>query len=284
MASVVSVLFRKKAADLSRGYYTRGAEVWPPNRSKYNRKPDDASCEIGMGIVQALLAVLSGHVDRFSWTGQGQVGYAHFASTSSPDDYDFTWDERDPDLGLFGGFANGPTYQLAMLHLILCYLDSLHGGGDRSAELMECWFTLVEVMTRLYPRRSGPGGAWTKSEVAAACGDSEVRPHIEHTSDAMWFAMRYRLPDMALDRGTDLYREQVIALPLVSPTGTELGSSLFLRPRRAGGPTLKARRVRQELGLALDEAQLQRLAAVREERMVGPLPAWHFPDPFEEEQ
>src|SRR5207237_5312974 len=106
--SVVSVLFRKKNAELSRGYYSRGAKVWPPNRSRYNRKPDDASCEVGMGIVQALLAALSGHVDQFSWRERGLVGSAHLYSTSSGCDYHFTWDERDPELAQFGGFANGP--------------------------------------------------------------------------------------------------------------------------------------------------------------------------------
>jgi len=278
--TVVSVLFRKKSAELSGDSYTRGAKVSPPNRSRYNRKPDDASCEIGMGMVQAMLAVLSGHVDLFSW--QGQVGYAHFSSTSSGTSYEFTWDERNPELGIYGGFTKGPTYQVAMLQLILCYLDQLHGGSERSTEIMERWFSLVDTMVRRYPRTPGQGTTWSKAAVAEACGDSEVRPHIEQVSDALWFAMRYRLPDLSLDRGMDLYSEQVITTPLVAPSGTRRGDDLLVRPRPSATPLFKARRVRQELGLTLGETQLQRLGSPREGRMMGSMPICHFPDPLEE--
>ena len=283
MTSVVSILFKKKTAELSRGYYSRGALIWPPNRSRHNTKPAEASCQIGMGIVQALLAALSGHVELFSWREQGRVGHTHLVSTSSSRDYDFTWDEMDPQLGLFGGFTKGPTYQLAVLHLILCYLDHLHGGSERSAEVMECWFALVEAMGRLYPRRYGWEGAWARPEVAAACGDSEVRPLIEHLADAMWFAMRYHLPALALPREMDLYAEQVWALPLGSPEGTLRGASLFDRPRLAAVTGVQVRRVRQELELTLGDDLLQRLAADRQARMEGSMPVCHFPDPFDDE-
>lgn len=281
-ASVISALFQKKTAELSRGYYNRGAEVQPSNRSKYNSKPEDVVCAMGMGIVQALLAILSGHVQQFSWREQGKVGAAHFASTSSRDTYDFTWDERDAVVGLYGGYTNGPTYQVAMLHLILCYLDQYHGGSERSAEVMERWLRLVDGMQRFYPRAPTRGNVWSKAEVAAGCGDNEVRPLIEQTADAMWFAMRYQLPDLAVDRKMDLFPAQVIQLPLTNPSGTLQGKDLFVRPQPVASGKIKARRVRQELSLELDVSQLERLTAVREQRMVGSMPVWHFPDPFDE--
>lgn len=272
--SVVSVLFRKKAAELSRGYYSRGAKVTPPNRSRFNTRPDDASCEVGMGIVQALLAALSGHVDQFSWRERGLVGSAHLLSTSRGSDYHFSWDERDPELALFGGFANGPTYQLAILHLLLCYLDQYHGGSERSAEVMECWFALVSAMQRLCGRDTNRGQGWSVAAVGEACWNGEVRPHIEHAADAMWFAMRYRLPDLSLARAQDLYAGQVLDLPLATPEGTLQGASLFTRPRPARRQFAAAKRARPEL-----ELRMQGLLAAREERIVGTLPVWHFPEP-----
>src|SRR5262249_37878117 len=109
MSSVVAALFQKKTAELSGGSYCRGAEVRPAHRSRHNTRPADASCALGMGIVQELLAVLSGHVERFSCRQQGLVGRSHQKSTSRSAEYDFTWDERNPQLGLYGGFAHGPT-------------------------------------------------------------------------------------------------------------------------------------------------------------------------------
>lgn len=279
MISVVTVLFKKKTAELSRGYYNRGAEVSPSNRSRYNTKPAAASCAIGMGIVQAVLAVLSGHVERFSWCEEGRTGTAHLTSTSSASDYDFSWDEMDPELGLYGGFANGPTYQLAILHLILCFLDRYHGGSDRSAEVMERWFKLVDGMARYYPGGRERGNGWSKQDVGDACRNGEVRPLIEQVADSMWFTLRYRLPELSLDRAMDLYPAQIVPSPLDSPTGSLGGASLFVQPRAAAGGTAKSRRVRQQLSLALDEVQLARFAAAREERMVGVMPVCHFPGP-----
>lgn len=270
--SVVSVLFRKKTAELSRGFYARGAKVWPPNRSRFNPRPPDAPCEIGMGIVQALLAVLSGHVDQFAWRARGLEGSAHLYSTSSGSDYSFTWDEGDSELALFGGFANGPTYQLAILHLIRCYLDRLHGGSERSAEVMECWFALVSAMGRFYSRGTARGRGWSVDAVGDACWNPEVRPNIEHTADSMWFAMRYSLPDLSLARAQDLYADQVWGLPLAEPEGILQGDSLFTRPRPAARRLAAAPRARPEL-----ELRMQGLGTTREERIVGTVPAWHFP-------
>jgi hypothetical protein len=279
--SVVSVLFRKRTAELSRGYYTRGAEVWPPNRSRHNTKSAGETCKIGMGIVQALLAALTGHIEQFAWSERGKIGWVRLASTSSSREYDFTWDEVDPLLALLGGFNNGPTYQLAVLHLLLCYLDHVHGGSERSAEVMECWFSLVDVMELLYPRRFEPEGPWTKDQIAAACGDDEVRPLIERLSDAMWFTMRYQLPDHSLPREMDLYAEQTCSLPLQAPEKLVQGATLFVRPQPASVSPAPKRRVRRELELVLGEQQV--LLAGRPTRLVGAMPLCHFPNPFDEE-
>src|SRR5205085_12437955 len=89
-----SALFRKGKAELSGGYYEQGYHdsIDSTHRSRYNTK----SGTLGMGFVQALLAVLSAHVISFEWKEQGKMGVVRLASTSGQGEYQFSWDERDP--------------------------------------------------------------------------------------------------------------------------------------------------------------------------------------------
>lgn len=273
--SVMFALFRKKAAELSAGYYSRGAIVRLSSRSRYNTRPEDAVCELGMGIVQAILAVLSGHVTRISWSDGGKRGTLHLLSTSGPGEYDFTWDESDPELGLYGGFQNGPTYQLAVLHLVLCYLSLYHGESERGEEVVQRWLALVQAMARQFTGGFTRGKGWSKTAVAEACWNPSIQSLIEGVADAMWFAMRYRIPDASQDRLQDLYSEQVLPLPLTASITTLPGAALFVRLR----PRVSAqhRRRRLEEQVSLNQGQLQGLALQREKRIVGSLPVWHFP-------
>jgi hypothetical protein len=273
--SVMTALFRKKTADLSRGAYYRGARVQLSNRSKFNGKPEDAACELGMGIVQALLAALTGHVVSLSWIDGGKAGTVHLFSTSSDGEYDFTWDESQADLGLYGGFRNGPTYQLAVLHLVLCYLDLRRGGSERSAEVMERWFALTEAMQQSYAHGFLPDRGWSKRVVGDACWDRSIQPLIERVADSLWFAMRYRVPNLSLAREMDLFTEQVIQLPLSDPQEVLAGAMLFARPMPAA--LRFSSRKRQEQELPLDALRLAQLERARPRRIEGMLPAWHFP-------
>ena len=273
--SVMTALFRKKTAELSRGAYYRGARLQLSNRSKFNGKPPDAVCELGMGIVQALLAALTGHVVSFACIDGGKAGTVHLFSTSSDGEYDFSWDESQPDLGLYGGFRNGPTYQLAVLHLVLCFLDLRRGGSERSAEVMERWFALHEAMQRSYARGFLRDLGWSKQVVGDACRDRSIQPLIEQVADSLWFSMLYLVPNLALAREMDLFTEQVIELPLSGSEETLAGTALFARPLPAAQRFSARKRLEQELPLeALELAQLGR---ARPRRIEGMLPAWHFP-------
>ncbi len=58
----LSALFGKREAELSGGFYRRGAVVRLANRSRYNTLPASETPSLGMGMVQAVLAVLTMHV------------------------------------------------------------------------------------------------------------------------------------------------------------------------------------------------------------------------------
>ena len=192
MSSVVSALFQQEDRGIQR-------RVLSPGGRGVTSQSQSAQYQTGRRFVRArdgdrAGTVRGAHRARRAvfLAGAGVlVGTAHLISTSSSADYDFTWDERDPQLGLYGGFAHGPTYQLAILHLILCYLDLHHGGSERSAEIMQAWFKLVETMKRFYPGGFDPERGWRKADVASACSQSEVRQRLEHAADAMWFTLRY---------------------------------------------------------------------------------------------
>jgi hypothetical protein len=80
-----SALFRKSKAELSGGYYERGSHdsIADAHRSRYNTRAGT----LGMGFVQALLAVLSAHVISFEWKEQGKMGVATLMSTSGHGEY-----------------------------------------------------------------------------------------------------------------------------------------------------------------------------------------------------
>lgn len=238
VADGIHALWSKGIAELSGGAYMKGATVHRDNRSKYNKTDPGKPASLSMGIVQAILAVLNGLVETFSWSGDGEVGTAtlHTSGTRpalhSPKSAQFTWDEQDPDAGVYGGFKDKANYKLAVLNFITCYLDGRRGGSPRSEEVMERWRALQGALALARPAHA-PGSAWDKGELAALCREPAVRTHIERVADALWFAMAYRLPHT----GEAAKRELLVSEDQVaSPgpwAGTLSGTDLLTLPAAA---------------------------------------------------
>ena len=281
----LSALFRKNAADLSGGFYTRGDIVRLENRSQYNDlSATEEQASLGMGIVQAVLAALSQHINSFTWGEQGRIGKATFYSTSKwPKTYEFSWDERDEASPCYGGFANGLTYQLVLLHLITSYLDGVYRASEGRREVVLRWYDLVRTCDTYYDRASEEG--WTKDQIVAACFRQSIRPHIERVSDALWFSMRYQLPDKKLDRTVRLQASEVLGpadLPLLRMRSS--GRALLKAPKqRPGEPGLlgkvpqRNRERRLEGALVLDERTIARFQEERGKRIEVEPPRWELP-------
>ncbi len=283
----LSALFRKSAADLSGGYYTRGDFVRVENRSQYNDLSAMEPASLGMGIVQAVLAALSLHIDSFAWGEQGRIGKATFYSTSKRPKfrytYEFSWDERDEASPYYGGFVNGLTYQLVMLHLITSYLDGVYRASEGRREVLQRWYDLVRMCDTFYDRDSE--GGWTEDQIAAACLNQSIQPHIERVSDALWFSMRYQLPDKKLDRTVRLRESEVLGtadLPLLRMNRP--GRALLIAPKQGSGePGIldnvpqRSRERRLEGELVLDERTMSRFKGERGKRIEVEPPLWGLP-------
>jgi hypothetical protein len=280
-------LFRKSAADLSRGYYTRGDLVRVENRSQYNALSAMEPASLGMGIVQAVLAVLSLHIDSFAWGEQGRIGKAAFYSTSKRPKsfytYEFSWDERDETSPYYGGFANGLTYQLVMLHLITSYLDGMYQASEGRREVLQRWYDLVRVCDAFYDRDSE--GGWSEDQIVAACLNQSIQPHIERVSDALWFSMRYQLPDKRLDRTVRLRESDVLGTADLSQIGMNRpGRALLIIPKPEldvpgilDGVPQKSRERRLEGELVFDKQTMSRFQGERGKRIEVELPLWELP-------
>ena len=270
-------LFGKDVAELSGGYYRKGNHdtIEDQNRSRYNTR----SGTLGMGFVQALLAVLSSHVISFDWKEQGQAGVAIIKSSSGKGMYTLSWDERDPAAPCYGNFQNHATYQLAILGLITCLLDQyVRGGSIQSQEVAERWYDLVDVMRQEYGSAFSKRG-WSEAVVKQACQNPAVQPHIQRVGDAMWFAMNYQIvqpPPTPSDpypvpelRKRDLWlddSDHVVPFPLLSPDGQSDGTDLFLRP-----PSLTLMRWNAPASSTLVESEtVRRIASILDDGR-GPL-------------
>lgn len=208
----LSALFRKNSAALSGGYYTRADIVRVENRSKYNPLSATETSSLSMGIVQAVLAVLSLHVESFAWDEQGRIGKATLYSTSKRPKslylYEFSWDERDPAFPLYGGFAKGLTYQVVMLHLITSFLDARYRASEGRMEVVRCWNALLSTLDAEYAREND--GGWSENQIGRACFNQNIQPYIERVSDALWFSMRYQLPEKNMGRSVLLSEVAVL--------------------------------------------------------------------------
>ncbi len=123
-------LMRKKDASLSGGAYARdprpgvSSVVRAPNRSRFaaameGGMPGDG--RLGMGVVQAILAALTGSIRAISWDPDGRLGRVTIDGIGSGETYQMSWDDQRPDYVLLGGFVNGATYQAALVGLALLW-------------------------------------------------------------------------------------------------------------------------------------------------------------------
>ncbi len=199
-------LMRKKDAALRGGAYARDPRpgvtsvVRAAQRSTFAVDADGAPLgdgQLGMGLVQASLAALTGSIRALSWSVDGLTGRATIDGVGSGDTYQMSFDDRRPDYRLFGGFVNGAAYQAGLMGLVLIWAQR-ETRPDSTAEVLDRWWTLVRAMDELYPR-AVRSGAWDVSQVKAACQDlprtARFRAALEGLADSLQFALRYRLPE-----------------------------------------------------------------------------------------
>jgi hypothetical protein len=196
-------LMRKKDAALSGGAYARDprpgvtSHVPTAQRSTFAAgTPGDGA--LGMGLVQASLAALTGAIRALSWSTDTLTGRATIDGVGSGDTYQMSFDDRRPDYRLFGGFTNGPAYQAGLLGLVVVWAQR-DTNPDGTAEVIDRWWALVQAMDELYPR-ADRSGAWDVSQVKAACQDhprnARFRAALAALADALAFSLRSRLPDL----------------------------------------------------------------------------------------
>ena len=165
-------LMRKKDASLSGGAYARDprpgvtSTVRAANRSRFRAltEAEAGDGQLGMGIVQGILAALTGAVRAISWDSDGSVGRVTIDGVGSRETYQMSWDDRRDDYLLLGGFVNGATYQATLVGLTLLWTQRAINPGSRYSPIVK-----LEAM------RSGAGGSRVKSDCSSpAWSSSEI--------------------------------------------------------------------------------------------------------------
>ena len=195
------ILANKKEAKLTGGAITRGATVRPALRSRYNAHGDSAaiSTPISMGYVEAVLGVMLGIVGTISYDAGAHKGRVSMRSTGGAIAYDFSWKVESDSRIVFGGFSHSdgqPTYQAAIVGLT--QLIALHrcGAPAQTDEVVNRWYTLVDVMEAAYPRANQDAG-WPGKTLAEAAANPSILMRIESVCDTLYHAMPYHLPTLA---------------------------------------------------------------------------------------
>ncbi len=75
---------------------------------------------IGMGLVQAILALASGLLETLSCSTDAYCGRLRVRSSSGSHHYDLTWDDRDRARLIVGGLTT-PRYQVAVAGFALLW-------------------------------------------------------------------------------------------------------------------------------------------------------------------
>jgi hypothetical protein len=272
-----AALFQKKTADLSDGWYARGAPLDPANRSRYNQFAGTEPATLSMSILQAILAVLSQHVGNFRTAQNGGIGTVWLWSTSVVGTgTDFSWDLRDPGYAYVGGFVNGLTYQMVVLHLLWCVLTEQIKSQPQSNEVFVRWQDLLASMDTCRFARGITGG-WSKVQVARACRHAQIQPYLERVADALWFSLRSLLPDQKQERSIML-DERNLPIPrtwetLGSGKDLLLGAPLS-EQEGCHRPSLRPARLAQPL--VLDRAENG--PDGREKRLGSARSSWLLPE------
>jgi hypothetical protein len=159
-------LMRKRDASLSGGAFARDARpgvsaiVHARNRSRFAvaRADEDAgNGALGMGFVQAILAALTGAARAMTWDAGGRQGRVTVDGIGSGETYQMSWDDGRVDYLLLGGFVNGATYQAALVGLVMLWTQR-EVAPDRTAEVIDRWWTLVHAMDEQYRRPDRTSG------------------------------------------------------------------------------------------------------------------------------
>jgi len=206
------ILANKKEAKLAGGAIARGAQIAPANRSAY-AAAGSAAANLGMGYVEAVLAILHGIVGTIAFDPGAARGRVSMRSTGGPTAYEFSW-SVEPGRVVFGGFGHSdgqPTYQAAIVGL--AQLIALHrcGATPQSNEVVEQWYALVAAMEATYPRANLDAG-WDKRTIEGACANTTIRAHIERVSDALYYAIRFHLPALPPGDGMPPLRERGLVI------------------------------------------------------------------------
>src|SRR6266540_1896731 len=143
------LLRNKKAAELAAGAFTSLTAIPLAQRSRYSSPAADATIELGLGYVQAVLAVLFGVVTTISYDAPGSAGRVSMRSTGGSTLYNFSWSEERERL-MLGGFIHGghPTYQVAVVGLCQAIAAYRCGATAPYDELVATWYALVQAMDR----------------------------------------------------------------------------------------------------------------------------------------
>ncbi len=178
-------LWRKGSASHSGGVYRRGARIAPADVSRYSRwAGTDRGAALSMAVVDAILHVLAGGVQEITCDMDGAAGRVSIASGSQPGlVYRMSWDDRGPSRE-FGGFINGPTYQVAIVAIVMLLAEA-RGGRLADTEFVDRWWELTRI----------PGALPTTASGAALCLSPSFRTALERVADSLVLAMLFRLPD-----------------------------------------------------------------------------------------
>lgn len=207
--NATGALWKRGPATLSGGAYAwvnpkapaaTGAtnRVHERNLSRYSPYKGKRDGTMGMGLVQAILALANGLLQTLSCSTDGHCGRLRVRSSSSAHHYDLTWDDRDRSRLIVGGLVT-PRYQVAVAGFALLWGQwTLRLRGHTVAEeVVERWGVLLSALEAAYPPDPRLR-AWSRAQLAAACaerpGNQAIRDAIEGLADALWLALRCRLP------------------------------------------------------------------------------------------
>jgi hypothetical protein len=178
----------------------------------------------------------------------------------------------------YGGFVNGLTYQVVEIHLLWCLLAVRFAANVQGREVVTRWEALLNEMRRFATPSTASGCTWSTQQVADACRNPRVQAHLERVADALWFSLRYMLPDKRLEREITLLPEPEY---LASLSGGEEGFGLspqFMVPLRPVVPRRPHRPVRLSQPAMEDLSHTNTLDEKREKRLEQTQTNWRLPD------
>ncbi|MGH3180284.1 MAG: AAA family ATPase [Streptosporangiaceae bacterium] len=199
--SPFGILRNKKDEIYSVDAFSRFAEIPASRRSKYDFASIDTaargeeakrSAVLGFGYLQAVLGTLHRIVAAMSFDPPGSRGRAEVLSASGDDAYDLSWNEEDEDYCQQGGLSHGPNFHAAVLALAQCVGMYLSGERIQSQELFLRWIGLLQAMEKRYPRLDQSQG-WSRTEIAQACKQEEIRGPLLECCDSLRAFLQYRV-------------------------------------------------------------------------------------------